>query len=177
MLCHFKQWDDPSLYRAIAPLPNQSAAIAIYNFHDERTLSTTITPEDYTHAAAMLQPYQGPWSIPPDGLIAHSWRSGKVERLEGGKDVTISGFHDRLLQLSPIRHGWSVIGRTNKYLSAAGVDVVEYNDSSIKVNMSEPGTLTVWSSQGKPSATGVDFEQVKEKLYSAQIPRPPPGIS
>ncbi len=163
------------LYRVIAPLPNGAAAIVVYNLaggtgDDEEELSTSITPEDYANASAMIQPWPGPWDLPGDGLLVYDWYSGQAARLDGEHEVTIKGFGDRLLQVSPIVNGWAVIGRTDKYLSAAAVEVVSCERDAVTLKLHESGPIAVWCSDGTPTADGLTFIEKGNCLHEAQMP-------
>ncbi|MCK4958922.1 MAG: hypothetical protein KAT00_05970 [Planctomycetes bacterium] len=167
---------DERLYRVAAPLNNRTAAIVVYNLtggvgDDEESLSTVITPKDYSSASAMLQPYPGPWQVPDEGLLVYDWYSGKAQKLKRGYDVSIKGFGDRLLQISPIEKGWSVIGRADKYMSAAAVEVLSVRDDAIRLRMDESGPLLIWSEKGRPGGKRVNFVDLGGGLYRGDMPR------
>ena len=165
---------DERLYRAVAPLNNRTAAIVVYNLtggvgDDEESLSTVITPKDYSSASAMLQPYPGPWQVPDEGLLVYDWYSGKARKLKRSYDVSIKGFGDRLLQISPIEKGWSVIGRADKYMSAAAVEVLSVRDDAIRLRMDESGPLLIWSEKGRPGGKHVNFVDLGGGLYRGEM--------
>ena len=171
----FVDVDEKLLYKTIAPLPNKSASIVVYNLfggvgEDEEGLNTSISPEDYSHAAGMIQPYSGKWDIPREGLVAYDWYNKKGGKLEKPLQVAIKGFGDRLIQLSPIRNGWSVIGRSDKYLSAAAVEIIDGTASKLSIKMHECGPLVIFSNTGKPKANGLTFETIGNSLYQAKMP-------
>jgi len=162
------------LYRIVAPLANKTAAIAVYNLdggvdENQPAISTIVAPRDYAHASGMIQPYPGEWTIPADGLLVYDWYQGKAYRLGHTYRVSIRGFGDRLLQLSPIEHGWSVVGRTDKYLSAAAVEVLSVRPNEVKIKMIESGPLAVWTERGVPKARGLTFTDVGGGLYRADL--------
>jgi len=170
----FYQTGAGSLYRVVAPLPGKTAAIVIYNLDggvgpDEQVLSATITPDDYTHASAMIQPYPGPWRKPAEGLLVYDWYAGKAQRLRDKYEVSIKGFGDRLLQISPITKAWSVIGRCDKYLSAAAVEVLSVQRDTLKIKMIEAGPLAIWTVRGEPKAKGIAFTHIANGLYKADL--------
>ncbi len=87
-----------------------------------------------------------------------------------GYDITIKGFGDRLLQVSPIKNGWSVIGRTDKFLSAAAVKLISCTRNKLKLRLHESGPLGIWMENGTPSASGVEFTQKGKGFFIADLP-------
>jgi hypothetical protein len=171
----FYEPDAGRLYRVVAPLANRAAAIVVYNLDggtgdDEKVLSTVITPLDYAHASGMIQPYPGQWKIPAEGLLVYDWYAGKARKLAGKYEVKIRGFGDRLLQLCPIENGWSVVGRTDKYLSSNTVKLVSATVNELKIEMVESGPLAIWSERGAPKAKGITFVNAGQGLYKADMP-------
>jgi hypothetical protein len=163
------------LHRVMAPLANRSVAIAIYNFHgdamqDNPQYVTTIAPNDYAAASGMIQPYSGEWKRPGEGLVVYDWYAGVAQKLNGGYEVAIKGFGDRLLQISPIKKGWAVIGRTDKYLSAAAVEVLARTENELRLQLHEAGPLGIWLTHGTPAADGVDFSDKGNGLFVADVP-------
>ena len=105
-------------FRVVAPLANGGAAVVVYNLSDPaRELQGYAGPEDYANASVMMQPYPGPLQTPKEGLVAYDWRERKARRLNEPWRFPMPAFTDRFLLLCPIEDGWSVIGRTDKYLS------------------------------------------------------------
>jgi hypothetical protein len=171
----FADQKDESLYRAMAPLANRAAAIVVYNLvggvgKSEDELKAVVTPRDYAQAGGMVQPYPGRWPVPSEGLFVYDWYAGKGRKLGEGFLVAIRGFGDRLLQISPTRNGWSVVGRTDKYLSAAAVEIVSCTAGQLKVRLHEAGPLAVYSAKGAPKADGLTFTSVVGGLYKAAMP-------
>lgn len=163
------------LHRVMAPLANRSVAIAIYNFHgdakdDNPEYATTIVAADYAAAGGMIQPYPGTWKAPDEGLVVYDYYEGTAQQLGKGYGVSIKGFGDRLLQLSPIENGWSVIGRTDNYLPAAAVQSIESTRDSLTVKLHETGPLGIWLAEGKPVAPGVKFIDKGKGFFVADLP-------
>jgi len=171
----FQPMEAKRLHRVMAPLANQSMALAIYNFHgdakeDNPEYSTTITPTDYAAAGGMMQPFSKAWKLPKEGLVVFDFHNETARKMETGYDVSIKGFGDRLLQISPIRNGWSVIGRTDKYLSAAAVETSEYSADVLKITLHETGPFGLWLATGKPVAEGIEFTDRGNGLFVADLP-------
>ena len=171
----FHKRDNNQLYRVMAPLPNHSAAFALYNFNGRKdsnkpSRSATIAPKHYRAASGMIQPYPGPWSLPDEGLIVYDHSESRARKLGDGYEVTIDGFGNRLVQLSPVRHGWSVIGRTDKFLAAATVELIKASPGELKVKLHETGPFALWLDEGQPQAPGVTFRAKGNGLYRAELP-------
>ena len=60
------------------------------------------------------------------------------------RQFELQQFEDRFVLLCPIRDGWAVIGRTDKYLSPAAVNVLHSTADRIVLQIAEPGTVTLW---------------------------------
>ncbi|NWK56975.1 hypothetical protein HW115_15235 [Verrucomicrobiaceae bacterium N1E253] len=172
----FRESEDPGLFRAMAPLANRSVAIVVHNFHGDGkkvapSYSTKLTPHIYQAASGMIQPYAGKWEIPGEGLIVYNHQSKSAQVFgTDGLDVEIQGFGGRLFQLSPIDDGWSFIGRTDKYLSAAAGEVKERTPSKLTIRLTEAGPFAVWLKHGKPQAEGVTFQAKGNGLFVAELP-------
>ena len=160
-------------YRVIAPLAGRSAAVVAYNLFAgaaDASLKSKVTPEDYSHAGGMIQPHEGPWTLPAEGLVVYDWHARKGEKLGEAYAFELKGFAQRLLHLCPIRSGWAVIGRTDKYLSPAAVEVVRQTPSELVLRLAESGPLTVWTAKGTPSADGLEFRDAGGGLWHARMP-------
>ncbi|MBK1875989.1 Sip1-related alpha-galactosidase [Pelagicoccus mobilis] len=172
----FMNQDDQRLFRTMAPLPNDSVAVACFNLLGDGkvaspVLGTRITAEHYSAASGMIQPYGGDWDVPKEGLLVYDFQSGKADRLsEEGYPVELAGFGEYLIQLSPIEKGWSVIGRTDKYLAAATVEVSKRSSKRITVTLPESGPFSIWLETGVPFAKGVTFLDKGNGLFVAGLP-------
>ena len=159
-------------YRVIAPLSTNAAAIVAYNLYHpttEEPIQAAVTLDDYTHAGCMTQPYPGTWKVPDEGLVVYDFYAGKAEKLGEKYAFELKGFSDRLLHLCPIRKGWAVIGRTDKFLSPAAVRVLAISEGKLKLRMVESGPLAVWCAAGVPSAKNILFENAGNGLWKAAI--------
>jgi hypothetical protein len=162
-------------YRAITPLAHHTAAVVAYNLSEPtRPVSGSISVADYAHATAMVQPYAGPWTPPTGGLVLYDWRAGRAEKLAAAKEYTLRDFNeDRLFLLCPIEDGWAIIGRTDKYLAPAAVEVVSRSAKEIVLKMVESGPLAVWSN-GEAKAVGYR-SQMDGGLVRIDVPVGRPG--
>jgi hypothetical protein len=164
---------DPIPYRVMAPLAGGAMAIVAYHLTEptaEEVVAASVRPEDYASAGGMIQPYPGPWQIPREGLVVYDWSLGAAEKLEEEYSFTIEGFNDRLLHLCPIRDGWAVIGRTDKYLSPVAVEVLSSSPSELKIRMVESGPLSVWCDRGTPNVAGASVEACGGGLFHVPMP-------
>ncbi len=158
-------------YRVIAPLANQSAAIAVYNLnHETNTITTEISPNDYRCTSAMMQPYPGKWDVPEEGLVVYDWHEQRGEKLDEPYQIELQGFSNRLLLLSPIYKGWAVIGRSDKYLSMAAVDEIEYGEDQLTLTLHESGPVVVWSEDGEPELEVHDVEDLGDGFWEVKLP-------
>jgi len=164
---------EPKPYRVVAPLPGRAAAIVIYNLvHPDAgtPIKANVTQEDYASAACMIQPYPGKWRVPDEGLVLYDWHKAKARKLNATYSFELKGFSDRLIHLCPIRKGWAVIGRTDKYLSPAAVEVLSVTRRKLKIRMVESGPLALWLDDGIPSAPNISFTSQGNGLWKAQLP-------
>ena len=160
-------------YRVVAPLAGGCAAVVVANLYtgkEEVALASKVTPADYICAGDMIQPYKGKWSLPAEGLVAYDWQARKAEKLGAEYAFELKGFADRLVHLCPIRDGWAVIGRTDKYLSPAAAEAVTQTDSQLTLRLAESGPLAVWSAKGTVSADGPAFRNAGGGLWQADMP-------
>lgn len=161
----------PQAYRVIAPLEGGAAAVAAYHLAaGEMSVHGVVSPKDYQHAGAMIQPYAGRWTEPAEGLVVYDWYEGAGRRLDTEYRFDLTGFSDRLLLLCPIRNGWAVIGRTDKYLSPAAVQIAESTNRRLSIYMREAGPLVVYSEKGRPQAEGIQGKDLGENFYRFDIP-------
>ncbi len=160
-------------YRVIAPLRGGAAAIVVYNLHHptgEVPVKAVVTRTDYTHASALIQPYNGKWNLPEEGLVFYDWKLQEAAKLTSAYTIELNGYSDRLLHLCPIKKNWAVIGLTDKYLSPAGVETISATAKELKIKLAESGPFAIWSGKGKPQADGIEFKAAGNGLYHANIP-------
>jgi len=159
-------------YRVIAPLAGGAAAIVVHNLEhptSKAPIQTSVTGQDYTYAGCMIQPYPGKWKVPGEGLVVYDWYAGRAEKLDEKYVFELKGFSDRLLHLCPIRKGWAVIGRTDKYLSPAAIEVLSVSAKKLKLRLIEAGPLAIWLANGVPKAKDVSFVSQGNGLWKADI--------
>lgn len=164
---------NPVPYRVIAPLQGNAAAVVVYNLRHARepvSVRAKLSPKDYRHASGMMQPYPGPWEMPAEGVILYDGYAGKGWLFETEYEFELHGLEDRLFQLSPVAEGWSAIGRTDKFLPAAAVEVLSASKGEMRIKMLEAGPFAIWSAQGPPTAAGVEFADAGNGLYTADLP-------
>jgi hypothetical protein len=158
-------------FRVVAPLPNATAAVVVYNLTDPvKQIEGFVRAGDYSDASIMMQPYPGKWNQPKEGLLVYDWRERKAQRLNGTLKFTITGFADRFFLLCPIQEGWSVVGRTDKYLSTAAVEVTTRTRDEIVLRMTERGPLAVWAAYGTVTSKDAQFRAGGGGLWVAEIP-------
>lgn len=159
-------------FKVIAPLSDGAAAVVVYNLRHpapEEPIEAVVTAEDYRQASGMIQPYPGRWEIPEEGLFLYDWHEGKGRKLEGGYSFKLKGFSDRLLLLCPVRYGWAVVGRLDKYLAPAATELVWVEREKITFRLAETGSFGIWLSEGRPRAQGVTFEKLGPGLWKGKM--------
>lgn len=166
-------FNQPVAYRVIAPLANGCAAVAAYNLMEQAqptTISASVSSNDYIHAPGLMQPYPGPWKQPAEGVVVYDWYAGQGARLDQPYAFKLEGFSDKLLLLCPVRHGWAVVGRTDKYLSPAAVGEVTTSPARLTVKLIESGPLVIWRGEGEPQAVGVKFLPLGNGFWKTDLP-------
>lgn len=156
-------------FRTIAPLPNGAVALVAYNLTElETTVTLTVAPVDYTHAGQMQQPPQR-WAVPEEGLLLYDWYARTAAPLDEPWTLGLAGFSDRLLLLCPIRTGWAVVGRSDKFLSPAAVEVLTVEPERLLLRMRETGPLAVWRREGRVTSDAGAFEPKGNGLWVAEM--------
>jgi hypothetical protein len=115
----------------------------------------------------LIQPYSGPWALPAEGLLVFDWDSAQTQRLDSEYRVAVPDYSARLLLVCPIRNGWAVIGRTNKYLSPVGAEVIASDARTLTLRLKESGPLAVWSATGRVQSSKADFTDTGGGLWRA----------
>ena len=157
----------------IAPLKNETAVILAVNLNqDEKTIKTAIHLNDYSFAGAMMQPYNGLWKIPNEGILLYDQYAQTAMVLKDKYSFELESRKDRLFQLSPIIDGWSVIGRPDKYLSAAAFQLLQINNKNIKIRMQEDGPLMIWCDNKVPQSTNFEFTKLDNGLWYGELTKP-----
>jgi hypothetical protein len=133
-------------FRAIAPLPGGAAAVLCYNLTEpEQTVDAWVQTDDYVHAGAMLDG-QRDWPEAHQVLLYDA--DAERAQLGGSLRRPMPAFGDWLVMLCPVRHGWAVIGREDKFLSPVGCDVLFCDGRELILNLPEPGPLRIWRAGG-----------------------------
>ncbi|MCC8149138.1 Sip1-related alpha-galactosidase [Akkermansia sp.] len=165
------------LYRVIAPLPNQSAAVVLYNLRHPSPAEPVrgkISLPDYKNAAALLngRAAEAYASLPAEGIAAYSAEGGRaLTPAEPDLDVELAGFKDRLFIMAPIVRGWAVIGRGDKFLSTCALAAApEYGADSLRFRVKESGPVIVWRGKGVVKAGNTPVKNLGNGFYELQFP-------
>ncbi|MBK1825520.1 Sip1-related alpha-galactosidase [Haloferula rosea] len=162
---------DDEVFRVVAPLEDGVAAIALFNFAESgKTLKSGFSAADYAHAGELLAPGSPAWPVPKDSLLVYDREKRSVIELSEGFSSEVTTFDGKLFLLYPNSNGWAVIGRADKYLPAASVAVESSSDREIHFMLHESGPFLVWSAKGVPRMNGIEFKEVSDKLYLADLP-------
>lgn len=166
----FKSFEEKSLYKVVAPLSNNSAAIVVYNFGNEgQTYKSSITPDDYANATGMMQPYLGRWKVPSEGLFVYDWYKSTGTLMQDKFQVEIDGFGDKLYLISPVINGWSLVGRTDKYLASSAIEDIKYSKEQLSFVIIESGPITFYLDKGKPISENVFFVEKSKGVWVGDI--------
>ncbi|KJF45334.1 Sip1-related alpha-galactosidase [Draconibacterium sediminis] len=163
---------EPKAYRVVAPLPHGAAAFVVYNLAHPtpaESIKTQISAEDYTYAGSFIQPAVDQWKVPEEGLVYYDWYEGKGGILNEKYEIELNGFSDRFVQLTPIVNGWSVIGSTDKYLSAAAVETIDYSENEVKLKLIESGSIIVFNRNKINCAAAQKIEDLGNNLWKIML--------
>lgn len=163
---------DKKAFRIVAPLKNQSAAILAFNLNRGTEVQTSIKPSDYANASGMLQPYEGQWELPAEGILLYDYLDKKAVVLKEEYAFSLKTREEKLLQLSPIQKGWSVIGRPDKYLAASTFDLLEIKQETISIKMEENGPILLWSDSKTPASDSFEFTALGNGLWRGELVKP-----
>ena len=158
-------YSEKQVFKVIAPLRNKTAVVLAFNLNRGTEVKTVITKNDYANASGMLQPYEGVWNLPEEGILLYDYFAKKAEILDGEYRFSLKTREDKLLQLSPIVNGWSIIGRSDKYLGASTFTVESSSSDKIKLNMEEAGPILLWNKNKRPQSEQLRFEELEKGLW------------
>lgn len=129
-------------YRVGAPLPHGCAAVGCFNLaHPDRRVAGAITAGDHALVRSMIE--VGPVTI--EAVVITEWTTGRAWKLEGAHAFALPVGGDELFILSPVQHGWALIGATEKFLAPSFVSEFTVADDACRITVPEPGRVCVWS--------------------------------
>ncbi|GAA3400999.1 Sip1-related alpha-galactosidase [Paenibacillus hodogayensis] len=159
-----------SPYVVSAPLAGGAVAIVAYNLSEpEVPLKGSIRPAHYADAGNLLSD-RGEWTVPGEGLVLFDWLAQRAVRLEAPFAFDLPGYGNRLFQLTPIREGWSAIGRTDKFLSAAAVETISATERELIVRLRESGPFAIWSGAGRPETEAAEAIEIGDGFWRFDLP-------
>jgi hypothetical protein len=163
-------YTDGKSFNVIAPLKNKTAAIMAVNLsQDDKYVTAKVSLKDYAFAGGMIQPYNGLWETPKEGILLYDYYKGTAEVLKDHYQFNLASRKECLLLLNPIRNGWAVIGRPDKYLSASAYDLLEVDETSVKVKMIENGSILLWANQKIPQSDNFIFTELANGLWQGEL--------
>lgn len=164
-------YEDSHAFRVLAPINETSAVVIAYNITaPEIPVCGSVRHTDYDNAMRLMSP-----QVPPaDELLAFRWNTKETRLLHGGEEwgFDIPGFGDEMFWLVPMRHGWAVLGRADKFLGPAAVHGLETSESTACFQLVENGPFLVWSAEGCPEGEGVRAEEISPHLWLLDGPIP-----
>jgi Raffinose synthase or seed imbibition protein Sip1 len=158
-----------TVFKVIAPIENKTAAILAVNLNRDVILKASVSLKDYPYAASLIQPYNGLWEIPEEGVLLYDSYNKSAELLLEDYQFELGTREEKLFQLSPIRHGWSVIGRPDKYLSAGTFKYMEVSQEEISIHLIENGSILIWCKDKTPVSDNFDFKLISDALWEGEI--------
>ncbi|MBB5268750.1 Sip1-related alpha-galactosidase [Algibacter amylolyticus] len=157
------------LFKVIAPLENKTASILAVNLNRDVKLKGSVSIEDYPFAGSMIQPNEGLWEIPQEGILLYDSFNKNAVELVDDYTFELETREDKLLQLSPITKGWSVIGRPDKYLSAQTYKLIDVSAEEITIKLIEDGSILIWCKDKKPVSKNFEFKMLSNGLWEGII--------
>jgi hypothetical protein len=106
----------------------------------------------------------------------YDWYAQTAQRFETEQPFAMRDYSDRYFLLCPIQDGWAVIGRPDKYLSPAGVEIVSRAPGELTLKMMERGPLAIWSERGAVQSDAAAFAAAGGGLWIADIPAGEPNL-
>jgi hypothetical protein len=163
---------DPAklVLRAVAPLEGQVASFWLANLQSTEPAQATLSPGDYRFGGIMIQPYEGLWEMPPEGLVVFDRNEGKAWRMMNDFKVTLPRWESRIVHLIPVQDGWAVIGRPDKYLSPATGRRKKSSPNEIRIELKESGPFLIWLETGTPVVKGAKVTRQNPQLYRIDLP-------
>ena len=159
-------------FKVIAPLENKTASLMAIKLNRSGRIKTSLSQNDYTYAGGMIQPYEGLWTLPEEGLLLYDYSSEKAQVFVEDYEFELNTREERLFQLSPIHNGWSVIGRPDKFLSAQTFHIICSTPNKIEIQMKEDGPLLLWCIHKIPVSTNYTFKQTGDHLWYGTLNKP-----
>jgi hypothetical protein len=163
----------PQAYRVVAPLQHGAAAFVAYNLmhpSPAEKVTSAFTVKDYEAAGEFIQPKVESWKAAKEGLVYYDWYEQKGGKLNNAFKFDLMGFADKLVQLSPIKNGWSVIGDPNKYLSSNTVKSINYTNKELKIVMIESGELVIYNTKPLKCSSAQKIENMGNGLWKLYLP-------
>ena len=136
---------------------------------NETVIKGFFSPDDYTHAGDMIQPYTGKWQLPAGGLVAWDWYGKRGFKLEKRVEFDLKGFSDKLFIISPVKDDWAIIGRSDKYLSCAVNNDVRIIKNQLIATLNESGPVIVWSGKGIPKSEEFTLTDLGDGFYEVKM--------
>lgn len=155
------------VYYVIAPLTGQSAAVVAYSLSNKNMapVNVDITPQDYTYADAMVQPYPGRRQLPAEGLVYYDWYEKQGGLLKDKYAFSLQNMEDRLVLLCEVNNGWSVIGLENKYLSPVSVLEFKAEKDKLTVVLKESAPFVIYSDKPVLRCSNASHKELGNGFY------------
>lgn len=156
-------------FKVIAPLKNNSAALMVVNLNRGDAVKSSVSINDYPYAGSLLQPFKGLWDIPEEGLLIYDYNQKRAEILSEKYSFELETRKECLFQITPIKDGWGIIGRSDKYLSASTYKLINSSEDHVKIRMMENGPLLIWAKGKKPLSKNFQFSPLGNGLWEGKL--------
>ncbi|MCF8362913.1 MAG: hypothetical protein K9G70_09860 [Prolixibacteraceae bacterium] len=159
-----------SCYSVIAPGRHKSCAIAAFNFSETPSLKGTISKDDYTYAPAKMQPYEGLWSLPNEGLVLYDRIANTGTLLDKNYSFSVERMKGKLFNLAPIQNGWAVIGRADKYIGGCTYTIESSSKTKLQLTLDESGPIIVYNTSKKIKSSKGSVKDIGNGFYQIDLP-------
>lgn len=155
------------IYYVIAPLTDESAAVVAYSISNKnlKAVNAEITPDDYTYADAMMQPYPGRRKLPAEGLVYYDWYEKKGGVMTDKYMFGLNNMEDRLVILCEVKNGWSIIGLENKYLSPLSIKDYKAEKNRLTVSLKENSPFVIYSGKQVYKCENAGYKELENGFY------------
>jgi len=163
-------FEDTKAYKVIAPLKNNSAAVLAMNLNrNDILVKDQLVKADYTFASGMLQTEEDSWTATKQDLLVYDFINKKAWEFSEKHTFELKLREKLLFQVSPILHGWSIIGRDEKYMAASTYTLLKVSDKEVSISLEEDGDILLWCKNKKPSSQNFSFEHLDNGLWKGTI--------
>jgi len=161
---------DKTCYRVIAPTRHKSCAIAAFNFSNQETINGSISKDDYPFAAAKEQPFNGLWTLPEEGVVLFDQQAQTGAQLDDRYTFSVGRMKAKIFTLAPIKEGWAVLGRADKYLGGCTYTINKCSKKKLVLTLDESGPLVIFHARKIPKVSEGTVTKIGNGFYRIDLP-------